>query len=37
MKADNGLGWSVEQTRTEIEQILSQFPQLEEMQTFLKL
>lgn len=26
----NGLGWSVEQTRTEIEQILSQFPQLEE-------
>lgn len=26
----NGLGWTVEQTRTEIEQILSQFPQLEE-------
>ncbi|NJO48758.1 MAG: type II toxin-antitoxin system VapC family toxin [Leptolyngbyaceae cyanobacterium RM2_2_4] len=26
----NGLGWSVEQTRAEIEQILSQFPQLEE-------
>lgn len=26
----NGLGWSVEQTRTEIEQILNQFPQLEE-------
>lgn len=26
----NGLGWSVEQTRTQIEQILSQFPQLEE-------
>ena len=26
----NGLGWSVEQTRTEIELILSQFPQLEE-------
>lgn len=26
----NGLGWSVTQARTEIEQILSQFPQLEE-------
>lgn len=26
----NGLGWSVQQTRTEIEQILSQFPLLEE-------
>lgn len=26
----NGLGWSVEKTRTEIEQILSQFPLLEE-------
>lgn len=26
----NGLGWSVEQTRTQIEQILNQFPQLEE-------
>lgn len=26
----NGLGWSVAKTRTEIEQILSQFPQLEE-------
>jgi len=26
----NGLGWSVEQTRTEIELILNQFPQLEE-------
>lgn len=26
----NGLGWSVEQTRAEIEQILNQFPQLEE-------
>lgn len=26
----NGLGWSVEQTRIEIEQILNQFPQLEE-------
>jgi predicted nucleic-acid-binding protein len=26
----NGLGWTVEQTLTEIEQILNQFPQLEE-------
>ncbi|ASC72627.1 hypothetical protein XM38_035850 [Halomicronema hongdechloris C2206] len=26
----NGLGWSVEQTRAEVEQILNQFPQLEE-------
>jgi predicted nucleic acid-binding protein len=26
----NGLGWSVEKTRAEIEQILNQFPQLEE-------
>lgn len=26
----NGLGWSVQQTHTEIEQILSQFPLLEE-------
>lgn len=26
----NGLGWSVEKTRTEIEMILNQFPQLEE-------
>lgn len=26
----NGLGWSVQKTRTEIEQILSQFPLLEE-------
>ena len=26
----NGLGWSVERTRAEIEQIISQFPQLEE-------
>jgi predicted nucleic acid-binding protein len=28
--AVNGLGWSVEQTRVEVEQILDQFPQLEE-------
>jgi predicted nucleic acid-binding protein len=28
--AVNGLGWSVEQTRVEVEQILNQFPQLEE-------
>lgn len=27
----NGLGWTVEKTRTEIEQILTQFPQLEEI------
>ncbi|NES95202.1 MAG: type II toxin-antitoxin system VapC family toxin [Desertifilum sp. SIO1I2] len=27
----NGLGWSIEKTRTEIEQILTQFPQLEEV------
>ncbi|MBW4630388.1 MAG: PIN domain-containing protein [Iphinoe sp. HA4291-MV1] len=26
----NGLGWSAEQTRTEVEQIVSQFPLLEE-------
>lgn len=26
----NGFGWGVEQTRTEIEQILNQFPQLQE-------
>jgi predicted nucleic acid-binding protein len=26
----NGLGWSIEQTRTGIEQILNQFPKLEE-------
>jgi predicted nucleic-acid-binding protein len=26
----NGLGWSIEKTRTELEQILNQFPKLEE-------